>query len=106
MKKLLLVVLIGLGAFFYVYRVDLVRSVQRLDTTTPQTLQSSFEEISAGLSEEEKVIFAKGILRMSAEGTDLQTLMSMSGEDEVEWKVVSKKLNGKSVRQILAKGQD
>lgn len=106
MKKLLLVVLIGLGAYFYVNRVDLMRSVQRVDTNSPQALRTSIEEINKGLSDEEKVVFAKGIIRLTAEGTDLPTMMAMSGDDDVQWKTLTKSLNGKSVRAILAKGED
>jgi hypothetical protein len=41
---------------------------------------------------------------MSAEGTDLKTMLAMTGEDEVQWSALTKKLNGKSVREILVKG--
>ena len=106
MKKLLLVVLIGLGVFFYIFRVDIVRSVQRVDATSPQAMQASIEEINEGLSEEEKVVFAKGMMKLTAEGIDLSTIMAMGGEDDVRWAVLSKNLNGKSVREILAKGRN
>jgi hypothetical protein len=104
MKKMLLMVLIGLGAFFYVYKVDIMRATQRVDTNTPAAFKASIEEIGKGLSAEEKVIFAKGIQKMSAEGTDLKTMLAMTGEDEVQWSALTKKLNGKSVREILVKG--
>jgi hypothetical protein len=104
MKKLLLVVLIGVGAFFYVYRVDIVRTVQRVDASSPQAMRASIEEINKGLSDEEKVVFARGMMKLTAEGMDLPTMMAMGGDDDVKWTALSKKLNGKSVREILAKG--
>lgn len=104
MKKMLLLIMIGLGAFIYVYKVDIMRATQRLDTNSPAALRVSIDEIGKGLSAEEKVIFAKGIQKMSAEGTDLNTMLAMTGEDEVQWSALTKKLNGKSVREILAKG--
>jgi hypothetical protein len=51
------------------------------------------------------VVFARGVAKFSGDGTDLGTLLAMSGEDEIQWKTVTKSLNGKSVRQILAKGK-
>lgn len=106
MKKMLLIVLIGLGAFVYVYKDDMMREVQRVDAKSPQALKASVVEIGKGLSDEEKVVFAQGIKKLSSEGTDLPTLLAMTGEDEIQWKTVTKNLNGKSVRQILAKGKD
>lgn len=106
MKKLILVILIGLGALIYVYRVDLIRAVQTVDTNSPEALRTSIAEINKGLSEDEKVIFANGIKKMSAEGTDLPTMLAMSGNDEIQWNTLTKSLNGKTVRQILAKGKE
>lgn len=106
MKKMLLIVLIGLGAFVYVYKDDMMREVQRVDANSPQALRTSIVEIGKGLSEEEKVVFARGIKKLSPDGTDLPTLLAMSGEDEIQWKTLTKSLNGKSVRQILAKGKN
>ncbi len=106
MTKLLLVILIGLGALFYFFRVDIVREVQRVDASSPQAMRASIEQIEKGLSDEEKVIFARGIMRLSADGMNLSTMMSMSGEDEIRWRLVAKPVNGKSVRAILAKGRN
>ena len=106
MKKMLLIVLIGLGAFIFVYKDDMMREVQRVDANSPQALRTSIVEISKGLSDEEKLVFAKGISKLSGEGTSLPTLLAMNGEDEIQWKTLTKNLNGKSVRQILAKGKN
>lgn len=81
-----------------------MREVQRVDTNSPQALRSSIGEINKGLSEQEKVVFAQGIQKLSADGTDLPTLMAMNNDDEIQWQTLTKNLNGKSVRQILAKG--
>lgn len=106
MKKMLLIILVGLGAFVYVYKDDFMREVQRVDANSPQAFRSSIHDIGKGLSADEKVVFARGIAKLSGDGTDLGTLMAMSGEDEIQWKSVTKSLNGKSVRQILAKGKN
>ena len=105
MKKIFLVILIGLGVFVYVYKDDLMREVQMVDTNTPQALRTSIEEINKGLSDSEKEVFAQGILKLSGEETDLPTLLAMSGEDEIKWKTLTKNLHGKSVRQVLEKGK-
>lgn len=105
MKKIFLVILIVLGIFVYVYKEDLMREVQRVDTNSPQALRTSIEEINKGLSDLEKEVFAQGILKLSGEGTDLPTLLAMSGEDEIQWKTLTKNLHGKSVRQVLEKGK-
>ena len=105
MKKMLLIVLIGLGAFAYFFKDDMMREVQRVDTNSPAALKTSIEEIGKGLSTEEKEVFAKGIKKLTGDGTELPTLLAMTGEDEIQWKTVTKNLNGKSVRQILAKGK-
>jgi|AntRauTorckE6833_2_1112554.scaffolds.fasta_scaffold03716_1 hypothetical protein len=106
MKKILLVILLGLGAIFYLFRVDIVREVQRVDASSPEAMRASIQEIEKGLSDEEKVIFARGIMRLSAEGMNLSTMMAMTGEDEIRWRMVAKPVNGKSVRVILAKGRN
>ena len=105
MKKMFLVILIGLGISVYFYKDDIMRRVQRVDTNSPQALRTSIAEINKGLSDSEKVVFAKGISKLSGEGIDLQILLEMSGEDEIQWKSMTKNLNGKSVQQVLAKGQ-
>ncbi len=105
MKKMLLIVLIGLGAFVYIYKDDMMREVTRVDTNSPQALKTSIEEIGKGLSTEEKEVFAKGIKKLTGDGTELSTLLAMTGEDEIQWKTLTKNLNGKSVRQVLAKGK-
>jgi hypothetical protein len=106
MKKLLLIILLSLGAIFYLFRVDIVREVQRVDASSPEAMRASIGEIEKGLSDEEKVIFARGIMRLSAEGMNLSTMMAMTGEDEIKWRMVAKPVNGKSVRAILAKGRN
>ncbi len=105
MLKMILVVLIALGAFGYLYKDKMMREVQRVDTNTPAALRSSIADIGKGLSKEEEEVFAKGVAKLTGNGTDLKTLMAMSGEDEIQWKTLTKNLNGKSVRQILAKGK-
>lgn len=105
MKKMLLIVLIGLGAFVYFYKDDMMREVTRVDANSPQALKTSIAEIGEGLSAEEKVVFAKGIAKLSGEGTTLPALLAMTGDDEIQWKTLTKNLNGKSVRQVLAKGK-
>ena len=106
MKKLLLVALIGLGVFLYVYRVDVLRSVQRVDASSPETMRTSIAEINEGLSDEEKLIFAKGMMKLTSEGINLDTLIALGGSDEARWTMLSKQVNGKSVRVILAKGRE
>lgn len=106
MKKVLLLVLVGLGVFLYLNRVEIARSVQRVDANSPQAMQASIEDINKGLSEEEKVVFAKGMMKLTAEGMDLSTLLALGGDDEVRWTALSKNLNGKSVREILKKGRN
>lgn len=104
--KTILVILLALGAVFYFFRVDIVREVQRVDGSSPAAMRTSIGEIEKGLTDEEKVIFARGIMRFSAEGMNLSTLMAMTGEDEIQWKMAVKPVDGKSVRAILAKGKD
>lgn len=105
MKKMLLIVLIGLGVFVYFYKDAMIREVQRVDANSPQALKTSIAEIGEGLSAEEKLVFAKGIKKLTGDGTELATLLAMGGEDEIQWKTLTKNLNGKSVRQVLAKGK-
>ncbi len=105
MKKMLLVILIGLGVLGYVYKDNIMREVQMVDTNSPQALRTSIDEINKGLSDSEKEVFAQGILKLSGDKTDLPTLLAMNGEDEIQWKTLTKNLHGKSVRQVLEKGK-
>ena len=102
---MLLIILVALGAFVYFYKDDMMREVQRVDANTPQAFKTSIAEIGEGLTAEEKLVFAKGVAKLTGDGTDLPKLLAMTGEDEIQWKTLTKNLNGKNVRQILAKGK-
>jgi hypothetical protein len=104
--KLILLILVVLGALGYFFKDDMMREVQRVDANSPQALKSSIEEIGKGLSDEEKKVFAKGVAKMTGDGTTLTALLAMTAEDEIQWKTLTKNLNGKSVRQVLVKGKN
>lgn len=61
LKKILLIILIGLGAFVCVWKDIDMRQVHRVGANSPQTFRSSIQEIDRRLSTDEKVVFAKGL---------------------------------------------